>query len=59
MTINPGQTVVIDVTITPSGQKGTTVNGTLYVDDAVGGISPYGQLSGDELAGLPYSYTIK
>ena len=59
VTIDPGQTVVIDVTITPSGPKGSTVNGTLYVDDAVGGVAPYGQLSGDELAGLPYSYTIK
>jgi hypothetical protein len=56
--IDPGQTVVVDVTITPSGPSGTVVNGTLYVDDAIAGISPYGQESGDELIGLPYSYTI-
>jgi Subtilase family len=59
--INPGATAVIDVTITPSGPAGTTVSGTLYVDDVVSAIPPadYGQLTGDELTGLPYAYTIK
>ena len=56
--VNPGQTAVIDVTITPSGSNGTTVNGVLYVDDFAGGVPPYGQTSGDELAAIPYSYTI-
>jgi hypothetical protein len=56
--VNPGQTSVIDVTITPSGPNGTTVNGTLYVDDFASGVPPYGQFSGDELAAIPYSYTI-
>jgi hypothetical protein len=46
------------VTITPSGASGTTVHGTLYVDDFVSGVPPYGQAAGDELAGLPYAYTI-
>ena len=32
--INPGQTVSIPVTITPSGPSGTVVSGTLYVDDS-------------------------
>jgi hypothetical protein len=59
VTINPGQTVVINVTITPSGASGTHVSGNLYIDDFLASISPYGQLSGDELAALPYSYTIK
>jgi hypothetical protein len=58
VTIEPGGTAVIHVTITPSGPSGTTVNGTLYVDDYTGGVPPYGQLSGDELAAIPYSYTI-
>ncbi len=57
--INPGQTAVIDVTITPSGASGTTVSGTLYVDDFAADVPPSGQFSGDELAGLPYTYTIK
>ncbi len=57
--INPGQTAVINVTITPSGASGTKVSGTLYVDDLMDNIPPYGQFAGNELAGLPYSYTIK
>jgi hypothetical protein len=57
--INPGQSAVINVTITPSGASGTTVHGTLYVDDFVSGVPPYGQAAGDVLAGLSYAYTIK
>ncbi|MGO9991174.1 MAG: S8 family peptidase [Steroidobacteraceae bacterium] len=56
--IDPGQTVVVDVTITPSGTPGTMVTGTLYIDDLTGSVPPYGQLSGDELAAIPYAYTI-
>jgi hypothetical protein len=56
--VNPGQTAVIDVTITPAGPAGTVVNGTLYVDSFTSATPPYGQLSGDELAAIPYSYTI-
>jgi len=57
--INPGQTSIIDVVITPVGNRGTVVNGTLYVDEIAYGVAPYGQISGDELAGLPYSYSIR
>jgi hypothetical protein len=57
--INPGQTATIDVTITPSGASGTQVRGTLYVDDVLNNIPPYGQFAANELAGLPYAYTIK
>ena len=57
--INPGQTATINVTITPSGASGTQVRGTLYVDDVLNNIPPYGQFASDELAGLPYAYTIK
>ncbi len=35
------------------------VSGDLYVDDFVGDILPYGQEAGDELAAIPYTYTIK
>ena len=57
--INPGATATINVTITPSGPKNTKVSGTLYVDDYVQGVPPYGQVAGDELAALPYAYMIK
>ena len=57
--IDPGASATVDVTITPSGASGTHVNGTLYVDDAVTNVPPSGQSTGDELAGLPYAYTIK
>jgi hypothetical protein len=56
--INPGQTATINVTITPSAPAGTKVSGTLYVDDLLTDIPPYGQIATDELAGLPYAYTV-
>ena len=56
--IAPGHSATIDVTITPSGAAGTQVSGHLYVDDFVPGVPPYGQTSGDELAAIPYAYTI-
>jgi hypothetical protein len=34
------------------------VSGTLYVDDFLDNIPPYGQIASDELTGLPYSYTV-
>jgi hypothetical protein len=58
VTVNPGQTVTINVTITPSANSGSVVSGNLYVDDLSGPLAPYGQLSGDELAALPYEYTV-
>jgi hypothetical protein len=59
VTVNPGQTVVIHVVITPSGPSGTVVRGNLYLDSLSDFIPPYGVFSGDELAALPYAYTIK
>jgi hypothetical protein len=47
------------VTITPAGASGTVVNGNLYVDDSASAVPPYGQTSGDEMAAIPYEYTIK
>jgi hypothetical protein len=58
VTINPGQTKVIKVTITPAGPAGTVVSGNLYVDDFVGALPPYFTTTGDELAAIPYAYTI-
>ena len=57
--INPGQSATVNVTITPCGSSGTVVNGTLYIDDFLTNVPPYGQQGADELIGLPYSYTIK
>ncbi len=57
--LNPGQTGTINVTITPAGAPGTVISGTLYVDDFVSNVPPYSQTTGDELAALPYTYTIK
>jgi hypothetical protein len=59
MTINPGQTAVINVTITPSGLSGTLVTGNLYVGDLLSDVPPYGSYTGNELAALPYAYKIQ
>ncbi len=56
--VNPGQTVTINVTITPTGAAGTVVRGTLNVDDFIAFVSPYGQEGGDELTSLNYAYTV-
>jgi hypothetical protein len=56
--VNPGQTVTINVTITPNAASGTVVSGHLYVDDFASGVPPYGQQSGDELSAIPYEYTV-
>jgi hypothetical protein len=58
VTINPGQTVTVNVTITPNQASGTVVKGMLYIDNALLDIPPYDQEAVDELTGLPYEYTI-
>jgi hypothetical protein len=57
--INPGQSATVNVTITPSGSSGMVVRGTLYVDDFLTNVPPYGQQGANELAAIPYGYTIK
>ena len=57
--VNPGETVSVPVTVTPTGASGTVVSGTLYIDSLVNGLPPYSQLTGDEVAAIPYSYTIQ
>ena len=49
------------MTITPSGVSGSVVSGTLYVDAIATGTptAAYEQFAANEMAGLPYSYTIK
>jgi hypothetical protein len=59
LVIDPGQSAVINVTITPTGASGSVVSGTLYVDDYQGSVPPYGAPFGNEIAGLRYEYTIE
>ena len=69
VTVNPGQTVNIPVTITPTGKPGTVVSGTAFVDQFLAtstaetnainftDTANY-QPNADELVALPYSYRI-
>jgi hypothetical protein len=56
--VQPGQTTTLYLVITPSGKAGSKVAGTLYLDDSSAvtndGIAP----TGDQLAAIPYAYTI-
>jgi hypothetical protein len=64
--VDPGHSAVIPVTFTPQGPAGSTVSGTLYLDDSSlipGGVT-YNSLSGNfpegsDLAAFGYQYTIK
>jgi hypothetical protein len=56
--LQPGQFATVNVTITPAGMAGTVDTGTLYLDTLQSGVPPYGQISADEVASLPYSYTV-
>ena len=56
--VQPGQSAVIPVTITPQASVGSTVTGTLYLDDdslyLFGGLAP----NANTVAAFPYSYTV-
>ncbi|MCF1510921.1 hypothetical protein [Streptomyces glomeratus] len=69
LVLRPGRTGDIPVTITPAGDAGTTVTGTLFVDTLVAGDTRLWDdrnfslrlpavASADELAGLPYTYRL-
>lgn len=58
----PGQSASIPLTITPTAGPGTRVSGFINLDDAfqfddVSPFTPFG--GGDELASMPFSYTVK
>jgi subtilisin family serine protease len=53
VTLDPGQTGTITLTITPSAPKGTVVRGFIGVDTL-----NLGTVSGDELVNIPYTYTV-
>lgn len=58
--MNPGQTVTIPVTITPSAASGSTVSRTLYVDDAYFFLYElFNGLNGNDVAAIPYTYTVQ
>ena len=56
--VQPGHSATIPVIIAPTGTPGTTVCGTLYLDDD-SLFSLYGVLAPDAntVAAIPYSYT--
>jgi subtilase family protein/peptidase inhibitor I9 len=68
--VNPGASAGLKVTITPTGKSGTVVHGVVYlvtsalnslglVDGAIAGGLGAIDTSGDVLAAVPYTYTIK
>lgn len=62
VTVAPGQTADIAVTITPTG-KHRVVHGTLFVSDlsltVLSGGVLYSQPVGNDVVALPYTYTVK
>jgi hypothetical protein len=57
--VQPGHSATIPVIISPTGTAGTTVTGTLFLDDdslfsLYGGLAP----NANTVAAFPYSYTI-
>jgi hypothetical protein len=56
--LKPGRSATVTVTFRPAGRAGATVAGTLYLDALQSGVPPGGQLSGDEVAALAYSYKV-
>ncbi|WP_203921176.1 S8 family serine peptidase [Rugosimonospora africana] len=54
LVLRPGQSGTITVTVTPTGAKGSKVSGVLYLDTFSSFL-----FSGDDVAAVPYSYTIK
>jgi Subtilase family len=56
--LQPGQSATVNVTFDPTGPVGSTDSGVLYLDSLQIGVPAYGQLAGDEVAALPYSYTV-
>ncbi len=60
VTVNPGQTATIPITLTPAGRSGASVSGTLFVDDANFIVfDSIEQPNGNEVAAVPYRYTIR
>ncbi|WP_370146014.1 S8 family serine peptidase [Streptacidiphilus sp. EB129] len=59
--VQPGATGSLQVTITPTGAKGSTVHGVLYLVSGPAGTATANsalQTTGSVLAAIPYSYTV-
>jgi hypothetical protein len=57
--LQPGKSATVNVTFKPKGvTPGTLMSGTLYLDTVQSDVPPYGQGAGDEVAALPYSYSV-
>jgi hypothetical protein len=58
--LKPGKSATISLTITPTAAPGTQVSGSINLDDAfqVNAVTGYEFGGGDELASLPFSYTV-
>jgi hypothetical protein len=57
--VDPGQSATIPLTITPTGPVGSTVTGTVYIDDAYLDAFDEAYLpQGNQAAAVPYSYTV-
>ncbi|HUD68736.1 MAG TPA: S8 family serine peptidase [Acidimicrobiales bacterium] len=62
--VNPGTSAVIAITITPTASLGTTVSGTLFVDDFTegqydpGGTLAFATVFTSDIAAIPYEYTV-
>jgi subtilisin family serine protease len=60
VTVNPGASATIPVTITPSGPSGSTDSGTLYVDDMNAVLfAEFLAPNGNQVAALPYTYSVR
>ncbi|MFF0414679.1 S8 family serine peptidase [Kitasatospora sp. NPDC004745] len=61
VTVQPGATGSLQVTLTPTGAKGSTVKGVLYLVSAPTGVATANNVlntTGAVLAAIPYSYTV-
>ena len=58
--LKPGKSATISLTITPTAAPGTQVSGSINLDDAfqVNAVTGYEFGGGDELASMPFSYTV-
>ena len=58
--VQPGQSVTIPVTIKPSAPSGSTVSGTLYVDDSYFLLYEFfNGLNGNDITAVQYTYTVQ
>jgi Subtilase family len=57
--LKPGKSATVNVTFNvPAGTPAGTRHGLLYLDTLQGELQPSGQVSGDQVTALPYSYVV-